>query len=609
MPEIKKYKILCVDDNANNLFTLSVLLKQLQEIQIIEALSAKEGLAVVLKEEIDLILCDVQMPEMNGFEFAQMLKSSKKTRDIPIVFLTAVFKSDEFVHYGFEVGATDYLTKPIDDNQLLNKIRLYIKLFHQRDQALDNEKRFYNIAQSIQDGIYAIDTDAKATFVNNEALRLLGYEKDELLGKVIHDYIHYKDRHGNPVSAKVCKIHKAMQVGEFFSSESEYFVKKNGSFLKASVQATPLFEDGKVVGSVVVFRDLSIKEKVMALEEERSKTQEQIIHSMVEMIESRDSYTAGHTRRVAHYCVLIAKEMHYLDEDIELLQRAAWLHDIGKISTPDSVLLKPAKLNNMEYKLIQEHLNAGYELLRKIDAYQEIAKIMREHHERYDGAGYPQGLQKDEIHPLSRIMIVADAFDAMTTNRVYKPRKSVADALKELQELSAVQFHPEVVSAALIALKNIVIDENIDQAPKTALEEQRFAYFYRDRLTGLFLIEYLYLLIRYSYKDKSVYFYKINLRNFTEYNRRYGWSAGDAFLIEFAHLLQTIDNKAVVFRIEGDDFLLMSKKRIGAIKDKISNFSPMQGGIVSFEVQERFVKNLQETHLEEIGSWQDSLFF
>ena len=602
MPEIKKYKILCVDDNANNLFTLSVLLKQLQAIQIIEALSAKEGLAVVLKEEIDLILCDVQMPEMNGFEFAQMLKSSKKTRNIPIVFLTAVFKSDEFVHYGFEVGATDYLTKPIDDNQLLNKIRLYIKLFRQRDQALDNEKRFYNIAQSIQDGIYTIDIDAKATFVNNEALRLLGYEKDDLLGKVIHDYIHYKDRHSNPVSAKVCKIHKAMQVGEFFSSESEYFVKKDGSFLKVSVQATPLFEDGKVVGSVVIFRDLSIKEKVMALEEERNKTQEQIIHSMVEMIESRDSYTAGHTRRVAHYCVLIAKEMHYLDEDIELLQRAAWLHDIGKISTPDSVLLKPAKLDDMEYKLIQEHLNAGYELLRKIDAYQEIAKIMREHHERYDGGGYPQGLQKDEIHPLSRIMIVADSFDAMTTNRVYKPRKSVTDALKELQELSAIQFHPEVVSAALIALKDIVLDENIDQTPKTALEEQRFAYFYRDRLTGLFLIEYLYLLIRYSYKDKSVYFYKINLRNFTEYNRLYGWSAGDAFLIEFAHFLQTIDNKAVVFRIEGDDFLLMSKKRIGAIKDKISNFSPMQGGVVSFEVQERFVKNLQETHLEEIGS-------
>jgi len=601
--EIKKYNILCIDDNANNLFTLNVLLKQLQEIRIIEALSAKEGLAVVLKEEIDLILCDVQMPEMNGFEFAQMLKSSKKTRDIPIVFLTAVFKSDEFVHYGFKVGATDYLTKPIDDNQLLNKIGLYIKLFRQRDQALDNEKRFYNIAQSIQDGIYTIDTDAKATFINDEALRLLGYEKNDLLGKVIHDYIHYKDRHDNPIPLKACKIDKAMHSGEFFRSKSEYFVKKDGSFLKVSVQATPLFEDGKIAGSVVLFRDLSIKEKVVALEEERSKTQEQVIRSMVEMIESRDSYTAGHTRRVAHYCVLIAKEMHYLDEDIELLQRAAWLHDIGKISTPDSVLLKPAKLDAMEYKLIQEHLNAGYELLRKIDAYKEIAKIMREHHERYDGAGYPQGLQKDEIHPLSRIMIVADSFDAMTTNRVYKPRKSVADALKELQELSAIQFHPEVVSAALIALKDIVIDENIDQAPKTALEEQRFAYFYRDRLTGLFLIEYLYLLLRYSYKDKSVYFYKINLRNFTEYNRRYGWSAGDSFLIEFAHFLQTIDSKALVFRIEGDDFLLMSEERIETIKDKISSFSPMQGGIVSFEVQERYIKNLQETHLENIGGW------
>ncbi len=581
-----KYTILCVDDNQNNLFTLSALLSTLTNIQTIEALSADEGLTVLLKNSVDLILSDIQMPDINGFEFAKILKSNKKTKDIPIIFVTAIFKSEEFIKYGFEIGAVDYITKPIDDNQLLNKIRLYLKLFKEKEQVRQSEKRLYDIAQSIGDGVYTVDINQKLTFINQEALQLLGFKENELLGKKVHDYIHYKDRNEKKVSSHVCKVHQSMLLGERVRDNHESLVKKDGSILEVSLVATPLIIEDKIVGTVVTFRDKSNEIKIQKLEGEKSKNQEQIIHAMVDMIESRDSYTAGHTKRVAYYCELIAKEMGYTPQKIALLKKSAWLHDIGKISTPDSVLLKPGKLNALEYELIQDHLTAGYNLLSQIDAYKEIANIMSQHHEKYDGSGYPQGLKAEEIRPLSRIMIVADSFDAMTTNRIYKAKKSVTDALEELQELSAKSYHPEVVAAAIIALKDIVIDKNISQLPKTAIEEQRFSYFYKDRLTGLFMIEYLDIFLRDHTDAKNIYKYTLNLHHFSAYNKEFSWKQGDEFLVTFALFLKKSYPKQVVFRIEGDDFLIVSEEKLEDVETTIAGFEKFQNTDISFSVHE-----------------------
>lgn len=597
------YNILCIDDNENNLFTLSALFENSKNINVIEALGAKAGFDKLLLEKIDLILLDVQMPEMNGFEMSKLLKKNKKTKDIPIIFITAVFKSEEFIKEGFEIGAIDYLTKPIDDNQLLNKIMLYLEIFEKNHKLMQSEKKFIDIAQSIGDGIYTLDLNNKATFVNNQALKKLGFEYNELIKKNIHEYIHYKDINNLSVKHNECKIHKTMKSGEIYKDDNEYFVKKDGSFLPVSVLATPLFINNKIVGSVTVFRDKTQKQKIVSLEEEKIKNQEQIIHSMIDMIESRDSYTAGHTKRVAHYCELIATEMQYSKEEIKVLKKAAWLHDIGKISTPDSVLLKPSKLSRVEYRLIQEHLTSGYELLNKIDEYRVIADIMREHHEKYDGSGYPRGLKADEIMPLSRIMIVADAFDAMTTNRVYKHKKSLKEALQELQDLSAEQFHPEVVEVSLRVLATVDLDETTSQIPRTTIEEHRFSYFYKDRLTNLFVVDYLSLYIRYHLNSDFIYIYNIKLNNFTEYNRNFGWSSGDKFLISFANLIDSLYNDTIVFRIEGDDFMILSKIERTLLKEDILKNNILKNTKIALSISEKYIDNIgqkdEKTLLEE----------
>jgi|GEM_PF-5190130 len=194
------------------------------------------------------------------------------------------------------------------------------------------------------------------------------------------------------------------------------------------------------------------REELNRLTAERNANYEETILTFVKMIEQRDTYTAGHTQRVADYSRWIGEEMGLTQPEIERLAQAAILHDIGKIATPDAILLKPGQFTPLEKDLIRLHAVAGYEMLAGVEIYQDLAEIVLHHHERHDGTGYPDHLAGEEIPLPARILAVADAFDAMTTNRIYQPRGDVASALAKLEQESGRQFHPEVVAAAKIAL-------------------------------------------------------------------------------------------------------------------------------------------------------------
>ena len=303
--------------------------------------------------------------------------------------------------------------------------------------------------------------------------------------------------------------------------------------------------------------------EIVDMMEYQSENYNNTLISMVEMIEQRDTYTAGHSKRVAEYSKLIAEEMGYSDDECTMLYQAGILHDVGKIATPDAVLLNPKKLNDIEYKLIQEHVSVSYRILKNIPMFKSLAEIVHAHHERCDGEGYPRGLNCAEVPALSRIMIVADAFDAMTTNRIYKGRKTVQEALDELVELSSKQFHPEVVEKALIALRDIKIDKDISQLPTTKLEEERFAYFYKDTLSNAYNQTYLDVVLMKNSFDldyKSLELFSIG--NFSSFNKKYGWKEGDKILSGFANILSKNTPGSLLFRVFGDDFVILSKKRI-----------------------------------------------
>jgi putative nucleotidyltransferase with HDIG domain len=343
------------------------------------------------------------------------------------------------------------------------------------------------------------------------------------------------------------------------------------------------------------------RDEVAKLTFERTVNYQETIFTFVNMIEQRDTYTAGHTERVAGYCQKIAQAMGIDEQDIEKLYKAAILHDIGKIATPDSVLLKPGKLNSLDYELIKLHATAGYEMLSNNDMYKDLAEIIYHHHERHDGKGYPDGLHGDDIPFLSRILTVADAFDAMTTNRIYKPRKQIKEALAELASLSGIQFHPDVVAVALQALTETTLPVDIAQSPSTDIEKKRFSYFFNDRLTGLFNEDYLKIFLQ---NNQGLHEYTclhiLHLTNVIEYNKREGWEQGNHVFQDFAIELQAHYPHALLFRAYGNDFAILTRKHFELAGDAFNSFTSIADSVISVEPEHIELKEDQAYTLDKL---------
>ena len=179
--------------------------------------------------------------------------------------------------------------------------------------------------------------------------------------------------------------------------------------------------------------------------------------TLAKAVDARDIYTHGHTERVTQYCYFIAEELSHLQEIRmdgrfkEMLFITGLLHDIGKIGVPDSILNKNGKLTKQERKVVEKHPEIGASILLPIKELRDVARCVRSHQEWHNGNGYPDGLKKNEIPLMSRIVSIADAFDAMTSDRPYRKRKSTAIAVKEIKDCSGTQFDPQVVEAFIKA--------------------------------------------------------------------------------------------------------------------------------------------------------------
>ena len=187
--------------------------------------------------------------------------------------------------------------------------------------------------------------------------------------------------------------------------------------------------------------------RLAQLEEQFQQQTLAMATSLVSLIDLRDQYTGGHSQRVAKYVRSIAVHMCLPDDETEMTVFAASLHDIGKIGVPDQTLLKPGKLDEEEFGWIRKHPEWGWMAIRNLEGFQDAALLVLHHHERLDGHGYPSRLRGSEIPLGSRIIAVADSYDALTTNRPYRSARPDAEAVAELQRCAGTQFDPHVVSA------------------------------------------------------------------------------------------------------------------------------------------------------------------
>jgi len=180
------------------------------------------------------------------------------------------------------------------------------------------------------------------------------------------------------------------------------------------------------------------------------------IEALNKAVEAKDSYTSGHANRVEELAVNLAKEYHLSFDSIENIRTAAVLHDIGKIGIKDEILNKAGKLTQEEYEIIMKHPSIGAEIIGKVHFLNDVTKIVRHHHEKYDGSGYPDGLKGEEIPIEASILMIADSYDAMTTDRPYRKALTKEMAIEELRKYSGTQFDPRLVDVFINMINKMV---------------------------------------------------------------------------------------------------------------------------------------------------------
>lgn len=302
-------RILVVDDEPVNLRVLKQILQE--QYQLLFATNAKQALELLKKEIPDLILLDVMMPDMTGFELCSTLKANPVLQNIPVIFVTAL-KDELDETQGFSVGAVDYITKPLSPAIVRARVKTHLSLVHA---------------------------------------------------------------------------------------------------------------------------------------EELKRTRLQVIERLGRAAEYKDNETGLHVKRMSHYAQTIALAAGFSDAWAEELLHAAPMHDIGKIGTPDHILLKPGKLTDDEMIIMRQHAAIGAEILGNCDSslMQMASSVARYHHEKWDGSGYPLGLKATAIPIEARIVALTDVFDALTSARPYKKAWTVEDALSYIKEQAGKHFDPDLV--------------------------------------------------------------------------------------------------------------------------------------------------------------------
>ncbi len=440
-----KQNILIVDDNSKNIQLAASVLKSTDLYTIFFALSGEKAFEQLKLRPYSLILLDINMPGINGYEVAAILKKNPQTKNIPIIFLSAN-ANQESIRKGFEHGGEDYITKPFDDLELLHRVKTHVELFCSKEKLQDevNDTRAileqYKIAVDAGSSVSKSDLQGNITYVNDKFCELSKYSREELIGKN-HNIFKSPD-----TDEKVYK-----ELWETVANKKIWTgllknIAKDGTNYYFESTILPLLNFNQEIVEYISMRTNITKE--MQLKEDIIATQREVIFTLGALGERRSEETGEHVNRVALFSEILARAYGCSKDSITLLKMASPMHDIGKVIVPDAILLKPAQLTHDEFEIMKDHTVHGWEIFNKSEheLLKTAAIIAYEHHEKWDGTGYPRGLKAEEIHIFGRITAVADVFDALSHDRVYKEAWGIEDTLQYIKEQSGKSFDPKIVT-------------------------------------------------------------------------------------------------------------------------------------------------------------------
>jgi len=512
-----KKKVLIADDDPRVVELLYITLSH-NGYEVVSALDGREALEVAAKHKPDLAILDVKMPKADGFEVCEALKKCSVECRPPVILISGQCDATSRLE-GLLKGADDFLMKPFSPRELLTKID---KIFKGSEDSktlsnvsakLENEikrgeQELERVNNELKRLLYSKDTliglsqQLKSclrleTLLDTFLLTVVGQLRVEsacfLLAEgwdsrvLVHSLSkgvklslveNLQIPFDSPLGSILSSCEKPLGIEELESyprvGDQVKTIAAAGFILCHSIHVKGRFIGVLLLGERVHgngFTQLDMEMLAslsssagIAIENARlynelQETYLATIKAFVNTIEAKDPYTRGHTERVAEYATAIAEGMGLGPEEVENIRFGAILHDIGKLGVYEQILWKPTALDEEEWKIVKSHPETGASILSGIRFLEKAIDIVRHHHERLDGKGYPDGLRDDELSLYARITCVADSFDAMTSDRPYRDALSVEEALSQMAGKSGTQFDPKVtqVFARLVKAGNIKI--------------------------------------------------------------------------------------------------------------------------------------------------------
>lgn len=440
-------RVLLIEDDPDDAWTVRRMLEEVQdtefELRMVGRLDG--GLECLAENGIDVVLLDLNLPDSLGLE--TLSKTRAQDADVPIVVVTAL-DDPELAVEATTADAQDYLVKGRWDGALLRASIRYAIERKRVEQALRDSERSYRVlAEAAHDHIYVVGSDCRIRYANSVAASHMSLPADAAAGKRLQDLCE-----AETFQQQSDHLQQVIRTGRPVYTESRMVFPDGESWYGTSM-APVANEKGGIDSVLCIARDISERK---ATEEELQHTLGMlrgllggVIQSIAAMVESRDPYTAGHQQRVADLARSIANEMHLSKRQIEGLRTAASIHDLGKTNVPTDILAKPGHPSDLEMGIIKTHPDVGYDILKPIEFPWPVAEIVRQHHERTDGSGYPRGLTGSEMLTESKILGVADTVEAMTTHRPYRPALGLDTAIDEIISGKGTRYDRDVVDACV----------------------------------------------------------------------------------------------------------------------------------------------------------------
>lgn len=313
------------------------------------------------------------------------------------------------------------------------------------------EAKYLAILESVDAYMTLVDRNLKILWANEKAKKLFGRD---IVGKTCCQAIYSKKKicDNSPSS---CMTRQAFSNNRAVKRPSLKMKTKDGNimYFEGSVKVVSRDSDGNPSLVVKVYKDITERKLAEEVVHDNMKQMRRnldcTIRAISRTVETRDAYTAGHQNRTTEIASAIAFEMGLSKQVIDAIRMAGVIHDLGKISVPAEILSKPGKLNDSEFSLIKQHPQTGFEILEGIDFKWAVADIVLQHHERFDGSGYPHNLRGDQIMLEARILGVADVIEAMASHRPYRPALGIDEAFEEITMKKGILYDSDVVGAAI----------------------------------------------------------------------------------------------------------------------------------------------------------------